>query len=243
MTPGPRVKELIPLVSGRGFRRRLAGWGPRRTVSGSVPDRLWVRVTRRILGAALAGGLALGLAGCGNNPNSVAAQAQDGSNKGFVAGDGSVEQIAVAQRGAPVDLGGTTVTGGTWSMVKDGRGKVVVVNVWGSWCAPCIQEMPQLQSAWAAYERAGKDVAFVGVDTREPSASSLAFLQRLGVTYPSINDQESGGRPMLTLQGKATATPTTLVLDRQGRIAARVLGATSQSTLTGLVDDVLAEKG
>lgn len=203
---------------------------------------LGVRTTRRTAAVAAVATLALGLAACSSDPNSVTARAKDSSQQGFVAGDGSVEQVASSQRGPAIDLSGTTVTGGQWSMAKDGKGKVVVVNVWGTWCGPCTEELPHLQSAWAAYEKAGKDVVFVGIDTREPSSSSRAYLEKLGVTYPSINDQESGGQPMLELQGKATATPTTLVLDREGRIAGRVLGATSQSTLTGLVDDVLGEK-
>jgi hypothetical protein len=85
-------------------------------------------------------------------------------------------------------------------------------------------------------------VAFVGIDIKESAATAAAFLKANKVTYPSLSDSGSGGQPMLALQGKAAATPSTLVLDRQGRIAARVLGATTVSTLTGLVDDVLAEQ-
>ncbi len=82
----------------------------------------------------------------------------------------------------------------------------------------------------------------MGIDIKESAATAAAFLKANGVTYPSLSDSGSGGQPMLALQGKAAATPTTLVLDRQGRIAARVLGATTVGTLTGLVDDVLAEQ-
>ena len=103
----------------------------------------------------------------------------------------------------------------------------------------CIRD--SLQGAWAAYEKAGKPVAFVGIDTMESPDTGLAFLKAKGVTYPSISDQASQGAPTLALQGKAPATPTTLVLDRQGRVAARVLGPITEVTLRTLVDAVLAE--
>lgn len=203
------------------------------------------RMPRRLRrGAAAVALVALvgGVAACTSDPNSVAGQAKAGDDKGYVGGDGTVEQLAVDQRGAAVSLSGKTVTGTTWSTATDGAGKVVVVNVWGTWCGPCIEEMPHLQQAWAGYDKAKKPVAFIGIDTREPSSTGAAFLTANGVTYPSLSNQDSGGQPMLALQGKATATPSTLVLDRQGRIAARVLGATTQGTLTALVDDVLAEQ-
>jgi hypothetical protein len=83
------------------------------------------------------------------------------------------------------------------------------------------------------------DVAFIGLDTQESPASGLAFQNANTITYPSL--AYDGGVPLLALQGKAVATPTTLVLDSQGRIAARVSGPVTQATLVGLVDDVLAE--
>ncbi|MEP6797312.1 MAG: TlpA disulfide reductase family protein [Lapillicoccus sp.] len=184
----------------------------------------------------------LGVAACSSDPNSVAQQAKAGDNKGFVAGNGAVEQLAASKRGAPVTLTGKTVTGSDWSMSTDGKAKVVVVNVWGQWCGPCVEEMPHLQQVWSTYEKQKAPVAFVGIEINEPSATGLSFLKANGVTYPSINNQDSGAQPMLALQGKAAATPTTLVLDRQGRIAARVLGATTVGTLTAIVDDVLAEQ-
>ena len=193
--------------------------------------------------AACALSLTLMTAACSDDANSVASQAMAGDGKGYVAGDGTVEQLAVADRGAAVSLGGTTVDGKSWSTAADAAGKVVVVNVWGSWCAPCVEETPHLQQVWQSYSTAGKPVAFVGIDIKESAATAAAFLKANSVTYPSLSDSGSGGQPMLALQGKAAATPSTLVLDRQGRIAARVLGATTVSTLTGLVDDVLAEQG
>jgi thiol-disulfide isomerase/thioredoxin len=192
--------------------------------------------------AACALGLSLVTAACNDDANSVASQAMAGDGKGYIAGDGTVEQLAVANRGAAVALAGTTVEGKSWSSSADSAGKVVVVNVWGSWCGPCVDETPHLQQVWQSYSTAGKPVAFVGIDIKESAATAAAFLKANNVTYPSLSDSGSGGQPMLALQGKAAATPSTLVLDRKGRIAARVLGATTVSTLTGLVDDVLAEQ-
>ena len=206
-------------------------------MTGGSPRRRWAFV------AACALGLSLLTAACNDDANSVASQAMAGDGKGYVAGDGTVEQLAVADRGAAVSLGGTTVDGKSWSTAADAPGKVVVLNVWGSWCAPCVDETPHLQQVWQSYSTAGKPVAFVGIDIKESAATAAAFLKANSVTYPSLSDSGSGGQPMLALQGKAAATPSTLVLDRQGRIAARVLGATTVSTLTGLVDDVLAEQG
>ena len=181
------------------------------------------------------------LTGCSEDANSVAAQARAGDAKGFVAGDGSVQQLSPAERTTTVSLAGTTVEGRPWSMAANAPGKVVVVNVWGSWCAPCREETPHLQQVWSAVSSAGRPVQLVGIDFKESSATALAYSRSQGVTYPSLSDGDSGGQPMLALQGKAAATPTTLVLDRQGRVAARVLGATTAATLTALVDDVVAE--
>lgn len=197
---------------------------------------------RRPLALAGAAALLTGLFGCSSSdPNSLDAQLRSGDRKAYVDGGGQIEQVAASSRGAALVLAGTTVDGGQWSSAEQGKGKVVVVNVWGSWCPPCVEETPALQRAWAAYQSSGKPVAFVGVATHEPPENSLAFLRKAGVTYPSISDQASGGAPTIALAGRAPATPTTLVLDRQGRIAARVSGPVTEVTLRNLVDDVVAE--
>lgn len=193
---------------------------------------------RRLLASAvavLAIGLVLG--GCTNDPNSVANQAKSGDRKGYVSGDGSIEKIAVAKRGPAVDLAGTTLDGKPWKSA-DARGKVVVLNVWGSWCGPCVGEAPDLQKAYAALSSAKKPVQFMGIDIQESAATGAAFMRSRGLTYPSLTDQP--GVLILSLQGKAVSTPSTLVLDTSGRIAARVNGPASATTLTDLVDDVLS---
>ena len=132
--------------------------------------------------AACALGLSLLTAACNDDANSVASQAMAGDGKGYVAGDGTVEQLAVADRGAAVSLGGTTVDGKSWSTAADAPGKVVVVNVWGSWCAPCVDETPHLQQVWQSYSTAGKPVAFVGIDIKESAATAAAFLKANSVS-------------------------------------------------------------
>lgn len=194
--------------------------------------------SRRIAGVAAA--LALGLlAGCSSDPNSIAGQAQKGDNKGYVAGDGTVQQLALSQRGKPVALDGTTLEGKPWS-TKDAAGKVVVLNVWGEWCPPCQKEIPELQEVWSDWQKSGDPVQLMGLDQRDSVARAQAILKAKNATYPSLRDD--GGRSLLALQGKAQYTPTTLVLDKQHRIAARVSGPVDASTLRGLVQDVLAGK-
>lgn len=203
------------------------------------------RLVRRASQAVLSGVLIIALTSlgaCSTDPNSIAGQAKAGDGKGYVAGDGRVEQLTPAKREAPIALSGTTVDGTSWSMAADAPGKVVVVNVWGSWCPPCVEEQPRLQEVWAGLQAAQKPVAFIGIDTLEGPETGAAFMRANTVTYPSLSNPASGGQPLLALQGKSSATPSTLVLDTQGRIAARVLGATTVGTLSALVDDVLAEQ-
>jgi len=186
----------------------------------------------------LAGALALSVAACADDPNSLSSQAKAGDRKGYVSGDGSVEKISADERQVPVRLTGKTLDGQDWSLAEE-KGSVVVINVWGSWCGPCVAEAPGLQKAWDGLSKAGKPVQFMGIDFREAPERGAAFLKANNITYPSLTDES--GVLILALQGKAPTVPTTLVLDKTGRIAARVNGEVSTATLTGLVDDVLAE--
>jgi thiol-disulfide isomerase/thioredoxin len=172
------------------------------------------------------------------DPDSVAAQARAGDQKGYVSGDGSVETIPRADRAEPVTLSGTLLDGSSWD-IESTRGAPLVLNVWGSWCAPCVAEAPDLQQAWERLQSGGTGASMVGIDFREEAARGAAFAKKAGITYPSLTDES--GVLVLQLQGKAPTVPTTLVLDGEGRIAARVSGPVDASTLTGLVDDVAAE--
>lgn len=188
--------------------------------------------------ALLAAAGALVLSGCSGTGDTIAEQARQGDNKGYIAGDGSVELIDTAERDIVMDISGTTLEGEPWS-TDDVRGQVVVVNVWGSWCGPCKAEAPDLEQVYSELTEAGEPVDFIGVNHRDSVPTALAFQEAKGVSYPSLEDD--GGQTLLQLQGLANARPSTLVLDPEGHVAARVLGQVDATTLRGLVEDVLAE--
>ena len=158
-----------------------------------------------------------------------------GSNSGAssAAGSGSRVIVPVAQRPEPLTLSGDTLDGKTLNLASL-RGKPVVLNIWGSWCAPCRKEAPDLVTA--ASQLTGK-ATFVGIDTRDDVALAQAFQRRFKVTYPSLIDH---GDLLLALRGSVPAQvpPVTLVLDEQGRIAARFVGPITTITLLDLIDDV-----
>ena len=131
-----------------------------------------------------------------------------------------------------------TTTGGQALSVSDLRGRVVVLNSWASWCAPCRDEVPVFV---AIHEQSDPDqVAVVGLDVTDEPSASAAFEQELGMTYPSIVDAE--GSILATIPGvPPTAIPSTVVVDRDGRIAARIIGEADQEELSSIIDAVLAE--
>ena len=174
------------------------------------------------------------LAGCSSAVGDAGAP-----DKGYISGDGTVTVTPADRRGAPTSFSGPTLDGAPFD-VTDHRGAVIVVNFWASWCPPCIREAPALQRVWEDYQSRG--VQFVGVDVGDNQAAAQAHERRFDVTYPSIED--SSGRVLLDFRGTLTPSsrPSTLVLDRAGRVAARVLGRVDATTLRALVGDALAEK-
>jgi thiol-disulfide isomerase/thioredoxin len=161
--------------------------------------------------------------------------------KDYVAGDGVVVEIPVKDREKPVDISGETLTGDHLDLA-DRRGSVVVVNVWWSGCAPCRKEAPMLVDA--SDELSG-DGSIVGIDVRDASKDNpLAFERGFHVPYPSLYDP--GSQQLLNIPSpfNPRAIPSTVVLDRQGRVAAMVLGELpSKLTLTELVQKVADENG
>jgi len=155
-----------------------------------------------------------------------------GSNKNFVSGEGFVTEVFSKDRQPAPAVTGSVLEGGSFDLSKE-RGKVVVLNFWASWCAPCRAEAPALQVV--ATELAKRGVVFVGVNTRDDPAAALAFLANIGSVYPNVDD--SDGHVALAFHGTLPpdAIPSTIVIDRQGRIAARIVGPTTQLRLQVLL--------
>jgi thiol-disulfide isomerase/thioredoxin len=191
-----------------------------------VPGRSARRFPAMVV-AALLGSVVLGA--CTDTPS--------GSGEaGFISGKGVITRLPVDEREKPGEVSGETIDGEPISL-DDYAGQTVVVNVWGSWCGPCRSEAPDLVAA--AEELADDDVAFLGINSRDLNqAAARAFVRRFEVPYPSIYDQ--GGQTLLAFRGTLTANsiPSTVIIDEQGRVAARVLGEVSKSTLVGLVEDM-----
>ncbi|NYI99526.1 thiol-disulfide isomerase/thioredoxin [Nocardioides thalensis] len=158
----------------------------------------------------------------------------------YVPGDGRVIEVDAADREDPVEISGETVQGDHLDLA-DLRGQVVVVNMWWSNCGPCIKEMPMLVEAES--ELPQKDTEFVGINIRDLStATAEAFERSRGVDYPSIYDP---GSETLARFGsyEPYSPPATLVLDREGRVAALINGPVpSKTTLTALVEELVAEE-
>lgn len=159
------------------------------------------------------------------------------SETSFVAGDGSMTYVEATNRGAVVQLAGTTLDGAPLDIATY-AGKVVVVNVWASWCAPCRAEATELANVAKEFEN--KDVQFIGLNTRDGLAAAKAFNDRFDTGYPSIQDKDG----MLTLAfgnlGPA-ATPTTIVLDKSGKVSGRILGPVTEAQLRSLINATLED--
>ena len=198
------------------------------------------RVRARVLslGAALAV-TALALVGCTAN-DSLANQYRSGNGQNYIAGDGTVSEYAPGNRGEPVSFSGKLQNGDTVTS-KDYAGKVLVVNFWYAGCPPCRVEAPDLQSLSEKY--ASQGVGFLGVNLYDSVQTAASFEKDKGVTYPSVLDRDTGS--VLLAFSKTVppkATPTTLVVDKEGRVAARILGAIpDKSILDTLISDAVAE--
>lgn len=196
------------------------------------------RTTRTAVIALALVGVAI-LTGCTAN-DSLAEQYRAGTGQGYISGDGAYTVIAAADRGEPIDFAGVIENGDTVSS-DDYRGEVLVVNFWYAGCPPCRLEAPDLEAL--AQQFAPDGVSFLGVNIYDQAPTALSFAEEFGVTYPSILDVNDGAvRLAFAGQVAPTAVPTTLVLDQQGRVAARIAGLVSEpSVLRSMISDVLAE--
>jgi peroxiredoxin len=151
--------------------------------------------------------------------------------------DGNPNAVLYASGHRPLapDFTGTTLTGSRLSF-SSYRGRVVVVNFWGSWCVPCREEAAALAVTAQQYSPAG--VSFLGVDVRDTTASALAFARSFGIPYPSVSDSGSQITLDFTSVVPIAGTPTTLVIDRTGHIAGAVFGPATYTELTAILGQV-----
>ncbi|TQK73119.1 TlpA disulfide reductase family protein [Nocardioides sp. SLBN-35] len=163
-------------------------------------------------------------------------------DQNYINGDQQLVLVKAADRQQPLGISGTTIQGQPLD-IADLRGKVVVLNVWWSGCGPCRSEMPMLVEAEDELAKDQPDqVAFVGINIRDLAPETAAAFERdRGVDYPSLYDP--GSETLLDMGKYAPyAPPATLVLDREGRVAALINGPVpSKTTLTTVVEDTLAE--
>lgn len=183
------------------------------------------------------------LAACSSNGQSTSSDEDlnpDSSEQdsGYVSGDGTVTVWSPGEREEPVELAGETFDEDDVDLA-DLHGDVVVLNFWYAACPPCRAEAPDLREV--ALDTEDDGVHFFGVNSVDGPGTAQAFEKNLEIPYPSFYDEQSKG--VAAMQGKVAlqAVPTTVVLDDEGRVAARVIGRTDATTLGELVDDVLAE--
>ncbi|WP_053352122.1 MULTISPECIES: TlpA family protein disulfide reductase [Leucobacter] len=192
---------------------------------------------------ALTAAVAFTLVGCSTEGSDLASQYREGSGKGYIEGDGSTLSIPVSERAEAVEYSGVDESGATYGSA-DTLGEVTVVNFWYAGCAPCRVEAPDLVTNYDEFSSQG--VKFVGVNTRDQVAQAQQFSLEFGIEYPSIMDNAGGRSVQRAFAGQVplNAVPTTLVLDREGRVAHRVLGQIAgESQLRTLIDETLAESG
>lgn len=186
----------------------------------------------RRLAAAAAALLVAIASGC----SSIGQPTGSAQGAGYEAGDGSFTTWVPEQRGDGIVLAGTTFAGEEVDLA-DWRGDVVVVNFWYAACPPCRAEAPDLAAIAADYP----DVHLLGINPRDDVGTAQAFERTFAIPYPSLWDTDARG--VAAMQGLVPlqAMPTTVILDREGRVAARILGQADPTILRGLIDDVVAE--
>ena len=157
----------------------------------------------------------------------------------YIDGNNSQMVYAVGHRPLAPDITATSLTG-TPIRLASYRGKVVVLNFWGSWCPPCRAESPTLAVLSEQYRSRG--VSFLGDDVGDTPANALAFTRSVGITYPSMNDNSYAIAQDFGRVASVAYTPTTVVIDRTGHIAGLVIGKVSYQTMTTMLNDVAASR-
>ena len=176
--------------------------------------------------------------GCATD--SLAEQFREGDNKNYIAGDGTVTEFALGSRPKAADWAGVSESGDNLSSDQL-TGVITVMNFWYAGCAPCRVEMPELIELQGQF--LSDEVQFIGVNVRDTADTALAFARQVDLNFPSVMDAKTGS-VVLGFTGVVTpqAVPTTLVIDSEGNVSARVLGRIDKGILEELIKTVVREK-
>jgi len=193
---------------------------------------------RRIAGIAAAIALVAVLAGCSAS-DGIAGGVVNG-DENYASDDGAITEIAEADRGAAVPFESETTDGVAVSS-DDYRGQVLVVNFWYAACPPCRVEAPDLKDLSDQFT--DKGASFLGVNVRDQKETAELFESDFGITYPSVIDTNNGNLLFAFAKNvQPNAVPTTLVIDKKGRVAARFLGLIEEpTTLETIIRETIAE--
>lgn len=172
----------------------------------------------------------MSIAGCSAKGTSSA-----GTDTGYVSGNGQTTLVASAERGEPISLSGTTLDGEPLD-IASWKGAPIVVNLWASWCGPCRTEARALESVFQQFK--DQNVKFLGLNTRDGLEAAKAFNKRFETGYPSIQDKDGQLTLVFGNLGPA-ATPSTIILDSEGRVAARILGPVTEAELRSVLTAVI----
>lgn len=193
--------------------------------------------THGVLAVVFAGSL---LVGCASAPDTLAQDYGEVAEQDYFSSDGAFSFISARNRGESLSFEGDLDIGGQWSSA-DYSGQPLVVNFWFAGCPPCRVEAPDLEAMNQEFQ--GDGVVFIGVNILDGPETAMTFAEEFGITYPSLMDAENG-QVRLSFAGEASpsAVPTTLILDQQHRVAARINGLiTDVDLMRTMITDVIAE--
>ncbi len=166
------------------------------------------------------------------------ASIQNSGEAGFISGDGSATFLKLEERKSAPELIALDFNDKTIDL-NDYKNKVIVLNVWGSWCGPCRKEAKELQELYLKNKDSG--VEFIGINIRDSKVSAEKFIANFGITYPNIFDRD--GVKLLVFKDTlpANAIPSTVLVDKNGKVATRQLGPIDRALVQGFISSLVDE--